>query len=170
MSSGWARERPQHGGADGFIGPLDLTLRSSGESPHCRRSIRRGMEIFIRRSGCGGRKRAERDRLRILSAPTTRLSWGAHQGRPGPNRKGGQAQGDRQGRHRADNVDMEAATEKGIVVMNSPRGNALAAAEHTLALMFALARNVALGDRSVKEGRWDKSLLIGVEVSRRPSG
>ena len=70
----------------------------------------------------------------------------------------------------ADNIDMEAATEKGIVVMNSPRGNALAAAEHTLALILALARNVALGDRSLKEGRWEKSRLVGVEVSEKTLG
>ncbi len=69
-----------------------------------------------------------------------------------------------------DNVDVEAATEKGIIVMNSPRGNALAAAEHTIALMFALARNVTLGDRSMKQGRWDKSLLTGVEVSEKTLG
>ena len=70
----------------------------------------------------------------------------------------------------ADNIDMEAATEKGIVVMNSPRGNALAAAEHTLALILALARNVALGDRSLKEGRWERSRLVGVEVSEKTLG
>jgi D-3-phosphoglycerate dehydrogenase len=54
--------------------------------------------------------------------------------------------------------------------MNSPRGNALAAAEHTLALILALARNVALGDRSLKEGRWEKSRLVGAEVSEKTLG
>ena len=70
----------------------------------------------------------------------------------------------------ADNVDVEAATEKGIIVMNSPAGNALAAAEHTLTLIFALAREVALGDRSVKQGRWDGSRLSGVEVCEKTLG
>lgn len=69
-----------------------------------------------------------------------------------------------------DNIDLDAATRKGVVVMNSPRGNALAAAEHTIALMFALARKVTLGDRSLKQGRWDKALLTGVEITGKTLG
>lgn len=69
-----------------------------------------------------------------------------------------------------DNVDVEAATEKGIVVMNTPQGNALAAAEHAVALMFALARKVALADRTMKEGKWEKKLLMGVEVYDKTLG
>jgi D-3-phosphoglycerate dehydrogenase len=69
-----------------------------------------------------------------------------------------------------DNVDVEAATAKGIVVMNTPQGNALAAAEHALALMFALARKVALADRTMKEGKWEKKLLMGVEVYDKTLG
>jgi D-3-phosphoglycerate dehydrogenase len=69
-----------------------------------------------------------------------------------------------------DNVDVEAATEKGIVVMNTPQGNALAAAEHALALMFALARKIPLADRTMKEGRWEKKLLMGVEVYEKTLG
>ncbi len=69
-----------------------------------------------------------------------------------------------------DNVDVEAATEKGIIVMNSPRGNALAAAEHTLALMLALARRVPLADRSMKQGKWEKSHLAGVELGEKTLG
>ena len=69
-----------------------------------------------------------------------------------------------------DNVDVEAATEKGIVVMNTPQGNALAAAEHALALMFALARKVALADRTMKQGKWEKKLLMGVEVYEKTLG
>ena len=69
-----------------------------------------------------------------------------------------------------DNVDVEAATEKGIVVMNTPQGNALAAAEHALALMFALARKIALADRTMKEGKWEKKLLMGVEVYEKTLG
>ena len=61
-----------------------------------------------------------------------------------------------------DNVDVQAATEKCIVVMNNPQGNALAAAEHTLALMFAVARKIALADATMKQGKWEKKLLMGV--------
>jgi len=69
-----------------------------------------------------------------------------------------------------DNVDVAAATEKGIVVMNTPQGNALAAAEHALALMFALARKVPLADRTMKEGKWEKKMLMGVEVYEKTLG
>lgn len=69
-----------------------------------------------------------------------------------------------------DNVDVEAATEKGIVVMNTPQGNALAAAEHALALMFALARKIALADHTMKQGKWEKKLLMGVEVYEKTLG
>jgi D-3-phosphoglycerate dehydrogenase / 2-oxoglutarate reductase len=69
-----------------------------------------------------------------------------------------------------DNVDVEAATEKGIVVMNTPQGNALAAAEHSLALMFALARKIAMADHTMKQGKWEKKLLMGVEVYEKTIG
>ena len=69
-----------------------------------------------------------------------------------------------------DNVDVEAATEKGIVVMNTPQGNALAAAEHTIALMFAVARKIALADATMKQGKWEKKLLMGVEVYDKTLG
>ena len=69
-----------------------------------------------------------------------------------------------------DNVDVEAATEKGIVVMNTPQGNALAAAEHTIALMFAVARKIALADATMKQGKWEKKLLMGIEVYDKTLG
>ena len=69
-----------------------------------------------------------------------------------------------------DNVDVEAATEKGIVVMNTPQGNALAAAEHTIALMFAAARKIALADATMKQGKWEKKLLMGIEVYDKTLG
>jgi D-3-phosphoglycerate dehydrogenase len=69
-----------------------------------------------------------------------------------------------------DNVDVAAATEKGVVVMNTPQGNALAAAEHTLALMFAVARKVPLADATMKQGKWEKKLLMGVEVYDKTLG
>jgi D-3-phosphoglycerate dehydrogenase len=69
-----------------------------------------------------------------------------------------------------DNVDVAAATEKGIVVMNTPQGNALAAAEHAIALMFAAARKVAAADRTMKEGKWEKKLFVGTEIYDKTLG
>jgi D-3-phosphoglycerate dehydrogenase / 2-oxoglutarate reductase len=69
-----------------------------------------------------------------------------------------------------DNVDVNAATEKGIVVMNTPQGNALAAAEHSIALMFAAARQIAYADRTMKQGRWEKKSLMGIEISGKTLG
>lgn len=69
-----------------------------------------------------------------------------------------------------DNVDVAAATEKGIIVMNTPQGNALAAAEHTLALIFAAARRVAQADRTMKEGKWEKKKLMGLEIYGKTLG
>jgi len=64
-----------------------------------------------------------------------------------------------------DNVDTEAATRKGVIVMNTPGGNTISAAEHTCALISALARNVAAGDASMKAGRWDRKLFMGSELA-----
>jgi D-3-phosphoglycerate dehydrogenase / 2-oxoglutarate reductase len=69
-----------------------------------------------------------------------------------------------------DNVDVPAATEKGIIVMNTPQGNALAAAEHSLALMFAAARKIALADRTMKQGKWEKKALMGIELDGKTLG
>jgi len=69
-----------------------------------------------------------------------------------------------------DNIDLEAATRKGIVVVNAPDGNTIAAAEHSLALMLALARNIPRGDVSLKEGRWDRRQLVGVELRQKTLG
>jgi D-3-phosphoglycerate dehydrogenase len=69
-----------------------------------------------------------------------------------------------------DNVDVDAATEKGIVVMNTPQGNALAAAEHAIALMFAVARRVAAADASMKQGKWEKKQFMGVEIHGKTLG
>jgi len=63
-----------------------------------------------------------------------------------------------------DNVDIEAATRKGVIVMNTPGGNTISAAEHTCALISALARNVPAGDASMKAGRWDRKLFMGSEL------
>ena len=69
-----------------------------------------------------------------------------------------------------DNIDVPAATEKGIVVMNTPQGNALAAAEHTIGLLFAAARRIPQADRSMKEGRWEKKAFMGVEIYGKTLG
>ncbi|KAH6647980.1 phosphoglycerate dehydrogenase [Truncatella angustata] len=69
-----------------------------------------------------------------------------------------------------DNIDVDAATSQGIIVVNSPSGNIVAAAEHTIALLLATARNVGRADRSFKEGRWDRAKLVGVEVGRKTLG
>ncbi|MGC8474001.1 MAG: NAD(P)-dependent oxidoreductase, partial [Candidatus Dormibacteria bacterium] len=63
-----------------------------------------------------------------------------------------------------DNIDVEAATRRGILVVNAPTGNTVAAAEHTLALMLALARNIPQGDSSLRQGRWERSRLVGTEL------
>ncbi|UNI18286.1 hypothetical protein JDV02_004563 [Purpureocillium takamizusanense] len=69
-----------------------------------------------------------------------------------------------------DNIDVPAATNAGIIVVNSPSGNILAAAEHTVALLLATARNVGRADGGVKAGRWDRGALVGVEVGRKTLG
>lgn len=63
-----------------------------------------------------------------------------------------------------DNVDLEAATKLGVIVVNSPQGNINAAAEHTIALLMAVARNVGTACASLKDGKWERSKLVGVEV------
>jgi D-3-phosphoglycerate dehydrogenase len=69
-----------------------------------------------------------------------------------------------------DNVDLEAATRAGIVVVNAPTGNTIAAAEQTLALLYAVARKVAAADASVRRGEWKRSQFTGVELRGRTLG
>lgn len=69
-----------------------------------------------------------------------------------------------------DNIDVEAATAHGIIVVNSPAGNIVAAAEHTIALLLATARNVGRADAGVKGGKWERGKLVGVEVARKVLG
>jgi D-3-phosphoglycerate dehydrogenase len=69
-----------------------------------------------------------------------------------------------------DNVDLDAATRAGITVVNAPTGNTIAAAEHTLALMFALARRIAPADASMRRGEWRRSQFTGVELRGRTLG
>ena len=69
-----------------------------------------------------------------------------------------------------DNIDTEAATRLGIIVVNSPTGNIMAAAEHTIAMLMALARHLPAANSSMKAGKWEKSRFIGVEVRNKVLG
>src|SRR5579883_547022 len=69
-----------------------------------------------------------------------------------------------------DNIDVPAATQRGIVVMNTPHGNAITTAEHAIALMFALAREVPAADQSTQAGKWEKSRFLGVELFGKTLG
>ena len=69
-----------------------------------------------------------------------------------------------------DNIDVAAATRHGILVVNAPRGNIVAAAEHTIALLLALARSVPQADASVHRGEWTRSKFIGVEIRGKTLG
>ena len=69
-----------------------------------------------------------------------------------------------------DNVDIEAATEAGVVVMNTPFGNSVTTAEHAIAMMMALARQLPAADRSTRAGKWEKSRFVGTELSGKTLG
>ena len=69
-----------------------------------------------------------------------------------------------------DNIDLPAATQRGIVVMNTPYGNSITTAEHAIALMFALAREVPAADQSTQAGKWEKSRFMGVELFGKTLG
>ena len=69
-----------------------------------------------------------------------------------------------------DNVDVPAATKRGIVVANAPESNVVTAAEHTMALLLALARNIPRAHASLIDGRWERSKLSGVELYEKTLG
>ncbi len=69
-----------------------------------------------------------------------------------------------------DNVDLEAATRRGIVVMNSPLGNTVTTAEHTIAMMMALARHIPDANAALKGGRWERGKFTGAEVCNKTLG
>ncbi len=69
-----------------------------------------------------------------------------------------------------DNIDMETASRRGIAVFNAPEGNTIAAAEMTMAVLLATVRKVAAADRSIREGRWDRSAFRGVELRGKTLG
>jgi len=69
-----------------------------------------------------------------------------------------------------DNVDLEAATQKGIIVMNTPGGNTISTAEHTMSMILALSRNIAQANASTKKGEWKRSKFMGVELYNKVLG
>ena len=69
-----------------------------------------------------------------------------------------------------DNIDITAATRKGIVVMNTPDVNTISAAEHTVAMMLALSRNIPLGHGGIIKGQWNRNALVGTELRNKTLG
>ena len=69
-----------------------------------------------------------------------------------------------------DNVDIPAATARGVIVMNTPFGNSITTAEHAVAMMFALAREIPAADASTQAGRWEKNRFMGVEITAKTLG
>jgi D-3-phosphoglycerate dehydrogenase len=69
-----------------------------------------------------------------------------------------------------DNVNLEAATQKGIIVMNTPTGNTISTAEHTMSMVLALSRNIPQANASTKKGEWKRSKFMGVEIYNKILG
>ncbi len=69
-----------------------------------------------------------------------------------------------------DNIDVKAATERGIIVINSPDGNTIAATEHTFAMMLAVSRNIPQANKTIHEGGWDRKKFVGVELRNKILG
>jgi D-3-phosphoglycerate dehydrogenase len=69
-----------------------------------------------------------------------------------------------------DNVDIPAATARGVIVMNTPFGNSITTAEHAIAMMFALARQIPQADTSTQAGKWEKNRFMGVEITAKTLG
>src|SRR5699024_7115815 len=69
-----------------------------------------------------------------------------------------------------DNIDLEAATENGIIVVNAPDRNTNSAAEHTMAMIMALSRNIPQAYLSIKEKKWERSKFVGVELRGKTLG
>ncbi|MED5573556.1 MAG: phosphoglycerate dehydrogenase, partial [Pseudomonadota bacterium] len=69
-----------------------------------------------------------------------------------------------------DNVDIDAATQRGVVVMNTPFGNSVTTAEHAIAMMMSLARQLPLANASTHAGKWEKSAFMGMEIAGKTLG
>src|SRR6201989_1736498 len=71
---------------------------------------------------------------------------------------------------RVDNVALPAATARGVIVMNTPFGNSITTAEHAIAMMFALAREIPAADASTQAGKWEKNRFMGIEITGKTLG
>lgn len=69
-----------------------------------------------------------------------------------------------------DNVDLPSATQRGVIVVNSPEGNTVAASEHTIGMLFALSRHIPEADTLMKQGKWNRNALVGVELFGKTLG
>ena len=69
-----------------------------------------------------------------------------------------------------DNIDVAAATDKGIIVINSPGGNTIAATEHTFAMMMAMARHIPIANETLQKGEWNRKKYTGVELKGKTLG
>lgn len=69
-----------------------------------------------------------------------------------------------------DNIDVDRATERGVIVINAPEGNTISAAEHTIAMLTALARNIPTAHRSLTSGQWERNRFMGVELNQKVLG
>lgn len=69
-----------------------------------------------------------------------------------------------------DNIDIPAATAKGIIVINSPGGNTIAATEHTMAMMLAMSRNIPIANETMHKGEWNRKKYVGVELRGKTLG
>src|SRR6202034_3252488 len=69
-----------------------------------------------------------------------------------------------------DNVDLNAATRRGIVVMNSPLGNSITTAEHTITMMMAMARHIPAANAALRAGKWERGKFTGVEMCSKTLG
>ena len=69
-----------------------------------------------------------------------------------------------------DNIDIPAATAKGIIVINSPGGNTIAATEHTMAMMLAMSRNIPIANETMQKGEWNRKQYVGVELRNKTLG
>ena len=69
-----------------------------------------------------------------------------------------------------DTIDVPAASARGIVVMNTPFGNSITTAEHAIAMLFALAREIPQADQSTQAGKWEKNRFLGVELAGKTLG
>lgn len=69
-----------------------------------------------------------------------------------------------------DNIDITAATEKGVIVLNAPEGNTIAATEHTMAMMLAMSRNIPIANETMQKGEWNRKKYMGVELRGKTLG